>query len=129
MKKVLLIAGILILLALIGFIVYRASVSPFGFVDVEKYKNSTILFYGDGCPHCKNVDDYISQNGIEQKVQFQRMEVWNSQENAQVLASLAKICGISSDALGVPFLWDGLGTKCYSGDVDIINYFKEKAGI
>lgn len=88
-----------------------------------------VLFYGDGCPHCKNVDDFISQNKIEDKIKITRLEVWNNKSNADQLGKVAVSCNIDvSKGVGVPFLYDGKG-KCYVGDVDTINFFKNEAGI
>ncbi len=90
-------------------------------------QNKTILFYGDGCPHCVNVDKFISDNKIEEKISFERKEVFNNGANAGEMIRLSEKCGLPSDQVGVPFLWDG--SKCYIGDVDVINFFKQKAGI
>lgn len=90
--------------------------------------NGIILFYGDGCPHCKIVDDFVSQNKIEDKVKFVKLEVWNNKNNQAILGQVAKKCGITSNSVGVPFLYDG-SSKCYVGDVDVINFFKNAAKI
>jgi len=91
---------------------------------MPKQKESTILFYGEGCPHCANVDDYIKANGIEGKVKFERKEVYNDDENANLLASKAGQCGLQTGQIGVPFLWDG--KNCFIGDEDIIKFFEQK---
>jgi hypothetical protein len=86
-----------------------------------------ILFYGDGCPHCENVDDFVSQNKIEDKVSFTRLEVWYNKDNQNILAQVVQKCGTQTDQVGIPFLWDS--EKCYIGQDDVINFFKQKAGI
>jgi hypothetical protein len=43
------------------------------------------------------------------------------------MADRAAKCGLSKEQLGVPLLWTG--SECFGGDVDIINYFKEKLGL
>ena len=87
-----------------------------------------ILFYGEGCPHCKNVDDFVLANKIEEKVKFIKLEVWYNKDNQGIITQVAKRCGITSSSVGVPFLYDGVG-KCYVGDVDAINFFKTQVGI
>jgi len=87
-----------------------------------------ILFYGDGCPHCANVDNYISENSIKDKIIFSNLEVWNDENNQAILAQIVKKCGIDATQVGIPFLFDGVD-KCYMGDTDVINYFKAKANI
>jgi glutaredoxin len=83
-----------------------------------------ILFYGDGCPHCKIVEEYIKENKIRDKIPFAQKEVYYNQNNAKELEAKAKICGLPTDSIGVPFLWNG--EKCLIGDQDIINFFKQK---
>jgi glutaredoxin len=83
-----------------------------------------ILFYGKGCPHCAVVEEYIKENNIQDKVSFVQKEVYYNQDNAKELLEKAKICGIPTNSIGVPFLWDG--KNCLIGDRDIINFFKQK---
>ncbi len=54
-------------------------------------------------------------------------EVFKNKDNAALLATKAQACNIATDQIGVPFLWDG--TKCYVGDEDIINFFKQKTNV
>ena len=87
-------------------------------------ESQIILFYGDGCPHCKIVEEYINESNIQNKISFAQKEVYYNQNNAKELEAKAKICGLPTDSIGVPFLWDG--EKCLIGDQDIINFFKQK---
>jgi glutaredoxin len=89
--------------------------------------DGTILFYGQGCPHCKDVEDYISANKIADKVKYAQLEVWYNKDNQTILGEVVQKCGINAREVGVPFLYDG--TKCLIGEVDIINFFKNAAGI
>ena len=82
------------------------------------------LFYGDGCPHCAIVEDYIKNNNIKERLSFEEKEVYYNQNNANDLAQKAQTCGISTNSIGVPFLWDG--SRCYVGDQDIINFLNQK---
>ena len=104
------------------------------FVFLRKKNNNPeikdiILFYKDGCPACAAVEDFLKQNDIESKVEFSRLEVYYNKSNASLLLEKAKVCGIEEKDLGVPFLWDKVNSKCLIGVQDIINFFKEKAGI
>jgi glutaredoxin len=87
-------------------------------------KNQIILFYGIGCPHCAEVENYIEQNNIKNKIPLVQKEVYYNQNNAKELEEKAKICNLSANSIGVPFLWDG--EKCFIGDQEIINFFKQK---
>lgn len=110
----LVIGGGLLLNQKFGFAKFLFPASPEGI----------ILFYGDGCPHCKIVDDYIKANNIKDKIKFTELEVFNNKDNAKILLAKAKICNIDQSQIGVPFLWEG--SKCLLGDQDVINFFKEK---
>ena len=92
--------------------------------DIKSTNSQIILFYGDGCPHCEVVDEYIKENKIEDKISFVKKEVYNNQKNQKELIEKAKICGIADNSIGVPFLWDG--EKCLVGDQDIIKFFQTK---
>ena len=87
-----------------------------------------VLFYGQGCPHCEDVEKFIAQNNIDQKVKITRLEVWYNKANQALLGQVAQKCGITSGSVGVPFLYDGNG-KCYVGEVDVPSFLKTAAGI
>ena len=92
--------------------------------EENQQTNKVILFYGDGCPHCAIVEKYIEENKIKDKISFAQKEVYYNQSNAKELEEKAKICGLPTDSIGVPFLWNG--EKCLIGDQDIIDFFKQK---
>ncbi len=90
-------------------------------------EKSTILFYGDRCPHCADVEEYINENNIAQKVSFEKLEVWNNKQNAQVMEEAAKICNLDVEKIGVPFLF--AQNECYIGTPDVKEFFKQKASL
>ena len=92
-----------------------------------KSESSIALYYGDGCPHCAIVDEFLKENNVEGKVSYEKKEVYNNKKNADELAERAKTCDLPTDSIGVPFLWDG--SKCLIGDKDIINFFKQRMGL
>jgi glutaredoxin len=87
-------------------------------------KGGIIFFYGEGCPHCAKVEEFFKDNNVEDKVDFIKKEVYRNKSNASDLAARAKDCGLSTERIGIPFLWDG--SKCLIGDEDIIDFFKQK---
>ncbi len=117
-KNIFIIAGVVLIVVLIILFYFTNSVAG---------PKGIILFYGEGCPRCKIVDDFISQNKIEDKVKFTRLEVFNNKDNAGILLQKASICKIDQNNIGVPFLWDG--TNCLVGDEDVISFFKKEANI
>jgi glutaredoxin len=110
----------------IVFLVLAVILIIFLFSKNSQLPSGLILFYREDCPHCINVENYVKENGIEQKVKFEKKEVLENKDNARLLEKLAKKCGLPTDKVGVPFLWDGQSQKCLVGDVDIINFFSEK---
>ncbi|MFH1546152.1 MAG: hypothetical protein ABIE14_02150 [Patescibacteria group bacterium] len=93
--------------------------------DQQNKQSQIILFYGDGCPHCVIVEEYIERNDIEEKISFEQKEVYYSKKNANDLGDKAKMCGLPTDNVGVPFLWDG--SECFVGDQEIIEFFKQQS--
>jgi hypothetical protein len=92
--------------------------------------NEVILFYGTGCPHCVKVDEFLTANNIAAKVKFSKLEVFYNQDNAKLLGEKATACGLDTQSIGVPFLYDpNNNPKCLTGDVDVTNYFKQKSGL
>lgn len=86
-----------------------------------------VLYYSKTCPHCQNVEEFITANNIASQVNFTEKEVSENKNNAEEMLALAKKCNISASSVGVPFLWDG--NVCILGDQDIINFFKAQVNI
>lgn len=111
-----------IVLGVIGALLILASL---GRLTNKEPKPEMILFFGDTCPHCKNVDDFVNANSVRDKIEFQELEVYNNKANAALLASSARKCKMDTSAgIGVPFFFDG--TNCLQGDQPIIDYFQAK---
>ena len=85
-----------------------------------------VLYYGDSCPHCAKVEQYLNDNGIPARVHLTLKEIYHDRANADELAAKAQTCGIPIDRLGVPLLWTG--QECLTGDGPIIDFFKSLAG-
>ena len=94
---------------------------------LKRVEGKMVYFFGEGCPHCANVKKFFGENNIEDKIQFEKKEVYSDRGNAKLLILLAKRkCGFKENEIGVPLLWDGENSKCIVGDQPIIDYFKEK---
>ena len=121
MKKIIIVL-VVIVLAGVGYlyISHKNTANVLGATSTA----DTILFYGIGCPHCQKVEDYMSQNKVTDKIQIDQREVFANKSNAELMATKAADCGISKDNLGVPLLW--VKGKCYSGDEEVIQYFKDQ---
>jgi glutaredoxin-related protein len=84
------------------------------------------LFYGDTCPHCKTVSDWLEKNNVSEKVKFDHLEVYRDKNNSKLLTEKAKSCGLDEYDIGVPFLYDLENNKCVSGSDKIIEFFESK---
>ena len=86
-----------------------------------------VLYWGDGCPHCKKVEEYLETNHIAEKVNFTRKEVWHDRANAKEMERRAHACGVELSQMGVPFLYSN--GKCFMGEPDVEKEFATQAGI
>lgn len=101
------------------------------------------LYYGNGCPHCSNLEKWlqdnkylpsgktVDQNSVDiwmssAKVKFNIKEVWKNSANSAELSANATSLGLPSEQVGVPFLYDSVNKKSYIGEVDIKNFFQSK---
>lgn len=136
-KGLIILFGIIILVigGTIGAIYATGGFSPRPSVSPAPLPQGTVLFFAQDCPHCKIVEDYIKANNIDQKVQYTRLEVpFNGKTSAQLEANAATAINVAnsckldtSNGVSIPFLYDG--SKCYLGQEDVINFFKNAAGI
>jgi glutaredoxin len=80
-------------------------------------------YWGDGCPHCKIVAEFMETWDGKDKFKITKYEVWNNTKNAAQMNERAKACNVVRSEMGVPFLVTPEG-KCLTGDQPIINLFK-----
>ena len=120
----------LIVISLFGllYVVYSLNPKPKAEVLAAKFdKTALIYFYGNTCSHCRELTDWINAHKIESKVKLQKKEVYQNQENSQMLQQAAEICQLDTTRIGVPFIYDN--GKCYQGTPDAEAILKKKAKI
>ncbi len=129
MKKRLIIGVIIaVVVVLLAVLVWRASYHQAA--NKLPAASQPILYWGNGCSHCAKVEEFIKDQQIENKVKFERKEVFNDQANAQELVKRATECGLNTSSIGVPFLYDVNNTPhCLVGEPEVTNYFKQKANV
>ncbi|MDD2766776.1 MAG: hypothetical protein PHH40_03375 [Candidatus Moranbacteria bacterium] len=126
-KALIFITGTIILIS--GFIWWGIADEKKQSVSIVDDPNAIIYYYGEGCSHCKVVNDFLETNPVvAEKVNFEKKEVWGNKTNAKEMERRAKTCDIAPEGMGVPFLYGGDG-KCYVGEPDVIGFFKTKSGI
>lgn len=87
----------------------------------------TTYFYGEECPHCKDVRKFLDENKIEEKFSFMKREVWHDRGNAVLMREAAAVCALKTEEIAVPFVFSE--GKCLVGTPKVIEFFKQKAGI
>lgn len=83
-------------------------------------ESSLILFTGETCSHCKDVESYIYNNNLLDKIDLSIKEVYNDLNNAQLFEEKFNQCTFQPRVYGVPFLWHS--QVCILGPAEIINY-------
>jgi len=84
--------------------------------------DNAILYYGNGCPHCAKVEEFIQ--GSDLKIEVEQKEIYQSPENAEEFNEICDKENINLMDRGVPFLYaEG---RCIIGDQPIISYLQEQ---
>ncbi|HEX8924021.1 MAG TPA: hypothetical protein VF828_04795 [Patescibacteria group bacterium] len=95
---------------------------------VDDAKADMILFWGEGCPHCKKVDEFITTNKYDQKMSISKKEVYYNKDNQVSLAQTVQKCPEidTKQGIGVPLAYIPKDNKCLQGDQPIIDYIQGK---
>ncbi|MCX6810792.1 MAG: hypothetical protein NTY30_03660 [Candidatus Berkelbacteria bacterium] len=158
MKKFIYALVIIIILIVVGILIYRSSKAkttsdtagnttttasqPVSLVSADIIMPDAVatIYYGNGCPHCTNLEKWLQENKylpggskIDQtvvdnwiataKVKFNMKEVWYNKTNSAELTTNATTLGLPSDQVGVPFLFDSVNKKSFVGETDIQTFF------
>jgi len=95
--------------------------------DEKARETDIIYYYGQWDTHSANVDDFLKKNKIENSITLTKKEVWTNKDNSDDLNAKALQCGLGTQQVGVPLVYSD--QKCYVGDVDVIQFLKQAAGI
>jgi glutaredoxin len=121
----------LILLVIIGSIALIAvgNLRSGQSVSTSAKTDEVILYVGEGCPHCKNVEDFLtSHSEIGKTLKIEQKEVYENQSNAQELTDKAQSCKLETrNGVAVPFLY--FKGECITGDQPIIDYLTKKTKV
>ncbi|MBU0572800.1 hypothetical protein KKH23_02305 [Patescibacteria group bacterium] len=81
-------------------------------------------YWGEGCPHCANVEKVLGTWDNRDKIQIDKKEVYKNQENAELFKSRVEYCELPNNQVGIPFLFTPEG-ECVVGDTPIINLLEQ----
>jgi glutaredoxin len=87
-----------------------------------------LLFYGNGCPHCAKVEQYIKDNTVDEKFDIYMKEVYFNRSNLSDLQIYLDKLGLETHQIGVPFLVINNENECsyINGSQAIIDFFQAK---
>lgn len=85
-----------------------------------------VFFYGDTCPYCHDVIDWMEETGVESMLDITRKEVYNDPKNSEQMNLAVRSCGMTQS--GVPMMYTS-NKECIVGSTPIIDHLSEVAGI
>lgn len=80
-----------------------------------------IYFYGNGCPHCADVDAYFKSEDIYSKYNIEKREIYSNGQNAILFNQVMDELGVPTRQRGVPTIL--IGDKTLVGGASIISNF------
>lgn len=92
------------------------------------YAHDYILFYGNGCPHCAKVEEYIKENQLTKKFDLQLKEIYFNRNNLTQLQEYLTKLQLDTAQISVPFLVVNNENECsyINGFTPIIDFFQKK---
>lgn len=117
---------LLIVLIIIGVIVglFKLLSRPPEFGYDSNKPTDLIFYWGNGCPHCEKVKEYITQNKADQKLNISSKEVYYDKNNQQSLINDIAKCRDIADKKSIVVPVGIAGEKCFVGDQPIIDWIK-----
>jgi glutaredoxin len=87
-----------------------------------------IFYWGNNCPHCETVREFITKNDLSQKINITQKEVYENEDNQKELVAIVnQYCpDLNNGGIGVPLAFDNQNKQCILGDTPIINFLSEK---
>jgi hypothetical protein len=133
MNKILVMALAMLILSGAGCDLQRLKINPPGVTSTAQTaidlpaipEGQLTVFISQGCPHCAIVESHVKNKGLDKKLPIAFMEINGDKENLALLLKLTQQCGLSSDELSIPMLWDG--SHCLIGDKPIMKFIDDAA--
>lgn len=105
--------------------IFLLVVAFFGLFGWSWANENYLYFYGNTCAHCQKVEKYFEGNQIEKEYRITKYEVFENNENRELLGSYLEKLNLGRDQVWTPFMVIESGGELTSlmGDRDIIEYF------
>lgn len=93
------------LLLVLGLILTAAAAQGCGTPECQG-KVCAFFFYGEGCPHCAQVEPFINELGSKysEKMNIHRLEIYHNLKNYQMFNEFCVNEGVSPEKRGVPMV-------------------------
>lgn len=78
--------------------------------DITNEKVNIYLFWGDGCPHCKQEFEWLDKQD-KKSFNLYGFEVWHNKDNVKIMNKFSK--ALNEEVTGVPYTV--IGNKSYTG--------------
>lgn len=123
MKKGFIIAGVVLVLAFAGSLVfltmsnkeYLNKNAKLADINYETDKLNIYVFFGSTCPHCEELLNYLDsiRKDFGDMVRIYAFEVWENEENGQIMDKFLSKFGEETGSRSVPFFI--IGEEDFSG--------------
>lgn len=123
MKRFPLLVGFVSILIIIGGVFVFSKNSNTNNPTPIELPTSYEYYWGEGCPHCANVEDFLNSWENRDKVEIEKKEIYKNLSNQKIFKARVDYCGLPNNQVGVPFLFTPEG-KCVIGDTPIISLFE-----
>ena len=94
------------------------------------YENPDLVFYwGEGCPHCETVKEWLEANNQQNQIKISSKEVYDNQSNAkEFVDTINQYCPDlkGESGIGVPTAFDPKSQTCLQGSDQIIKFLTDK---
>lgn len=87
--------------------------------------NKIYFFYGTGCPHCTQIEEFFEKEKLYDKYQIDKREIYFDRENAVLFNQVMDGLKIPEGSRGVPTVV--MGDTVLMGDTPIISSFVKEA--
>ncbi|MBU0626785.1 thioredoxin family protein [Patescibacteria group bacterium] len=95
---------------------------------ISENDSEYLIFYGNGCPHCQKLMNYIKKNNLNANYDIDTLEIYFNYTNLDKLFAYLEKLGLETHTVGVPFLIINNDYECayLNGYQAIIEFFDTK---
>ncbi|PIS21058.1 hypothetical protein COT52_00320 [candidate division WWE3 bacterium CG08_land_8_20_14_0_20_43_13] len=88
------------------------------YFEGQSEKDQIIYYWSYDCPHCHELNKYLDENGLRDKLNLKEKEISKNPKNLARLTVDAKKCGFDNSMIAIPMMVSQ--GKCYLGPTQIV---------